>query len=501
MSSADHFLRRFRFGLEGKFVVLATVVIVVATAIGNRLIFAYEEDQLVQQLRRETAAVAASMAHAITYTLIYEELGLVEEAGLLDLFIEYLSSQSGMDVRYVGVLNSEDRVIAHTDYRRFGDLESGFRQRHSPDLLGASTTIADIGGHRLLEVAAPLNVATKSWGTLVLAVSLEPINKEVTAFAYRLGVLTLGAMALAVLVAFLVARTLARPIKRLAVAMSEVDPRLESRIETDRRDEIGLLQTSFLEMLERLREARQEQERTRAAMVRAEKLASIGSLASGVAHEVNNPLGGIRNCLSQLTAHPGDPQRLAQYLPLMARAVERIERVVRGLLDFSHRRAYEPCPVDLRSLTEEALSLADHRLENSNINLSMDIVPDLPPILGDRHQLQQIVVNLVLNAVDAMASGGQLQIRVYRGQETAVLEIEDTGPGIDPELVDRIFDPFFSTKGVGEGTGLGLTVSLSIAREHGGDLSYSSGSGGGAVFTLNLPYGAAVSRGQTEMVS
>ncbi|MEW6750500.1 MAG: ATP-binding protein [Candidatus Latescibacterota bacterium] len=480
-------LRRYRFGLEAKFVVLATAVILAASLVGNRLVFAYVRDQLFDKARRQAVVLAESMARSFLHALIYEELGLVEEAGLLEQHIEDVVGRPDMAVRFVKVVNPRGVVIAHSDYRWYGRVDPAVAGRYGSDLQDTRVVERRHGGEPVLEVASPLRIASRSWGVLVLAVSLVPVERELGAFATRLSLLTVAAVLVSVPLAFLVARALARPVKRLALAMSRVGPDLASDLRVDRGDEIGLLQSSFLDMLGRLRQAQQEQEQTRQAMLRAEKLASVGALASGVAHEVNNPLGGIRNCLAQLEAHPEDQERRQEYMGLMRRALEHIERVVSGLLGFSRRRELEVAPVSLEQVIRGTLALAEYRLDSSRIERRVEVEPELPTVLGDRHQLEQVLVNLVLNAADSMEGGGRLTIRAYRQGQWVRVCVQDSGPGVPPGLGERVFDPFFSTKEVGRGTGLGLTVSLSIVREHGGDLSYVNVPGGGAAFTVALP--------------
>ncbi|MBT4099967.1 MAG: HAMP domain-containing protein, partial [Gemmatimonadetes bacterium] len=321
---------------------LATVGILLATSVGNRLILLYQEALLEEETRSKAVLLAESMARSFEYTLIYEDLGLVEEAGLLDLFVEDMTQRRDMEVLFVELLDPQGRIRAHSDYRRFGEQDETFAARFPFGLEGTQAIRLQRDGQEMIEVATPLRIASRSWGDLIVSVSLNPMRRELAAFADRLGYLTLTAIGVSVLLSFLVAHALARPIKRLASAMADVGPQLETDLQVDRRDEIGLLQSSFLEMVARLRQSQQEQERTREAMLRAEKLASIGRLAAGVAHEVNNPLGGIRNCLEQLEGGSANPERSKTYLPLMRQALDRIQAVVSGLLDFSRRRELAP---------------------------------------------------------------------------------------------------------------------------------------------------------------
>ena len=472
---------------------LATVGILLATSVGNRLILLYQEALLEEETRSKAVLLAESMARSFEYTLIYEDLGLVEEAGLLDLFVEDMTQRRDMEVLFVELLDPQGRIRAHSDYRRFGEQDETFAARFPFGLEGTQAIRLQRDGQEMIEVATPLRIASRSWGDLIVSVSLNPMRRELAAFADRLGYLTLTAIGVSVLLSFLVAHALARPIKRLASAMADVGPQLETDLQVDRRDEIGLLQSSFLEMVARLRQSQQEQERTRAAMLRAEKLAAVGSLAAGVAHEVNNPLGGIRNCLEQLEGGSANPERSKTYLPLMRQALDRIQAVVSGLLDFSRRRELAPASLDLADVIGSSIELLSYRLERGGITLDLNVPDNLPALRGDVHQLQQVIVNLLLNALDAVGAceAGWIGVQVQTTADHVLVHVDDSGIGIDAEESRRVFDPFYTTKQVGKGTGLGLTVSLHILREHGGDLSCLPRREGGTRFTLTLPVAAS----------
>lgn len=467
---------------------MATILILISTVVGNRLILSYWHSQLYEQVRREAIVLAESMAAPFLHALIYEELGLIEESGLLDLSISDITSRQDMAITRVEILNADGRIIAHSDYQQYGKTDVATLSYYGYRLQATVTRLQNKNGQsKVIEVATPLRIGSQYWGTLILDTSLLAADRELASFALRLGLLSIVIFAASITIAFLVARTLASPIKRLAQAISEVGPDLQSAIMADRNDEVGLLQSSFLDMLARLKAAQVEQERTRNAMTQAEKLASIGALASGVAHEINNPLGGMKNCLLQMRRYPEDHQRRQQYIGMMDRALDRIEQVVRSLLDFSRRNPLESEQVDINSVLHSTLGLIAYRLEKNGIELELDLSPDIPILLGDRHQLEQVLVNLNLNAVDSMVDGGHLSIRTHFLNPTLFVRIRDTGTGIDPAIKERIFDPFFTTKEAGKGTGLGLTVSLNIIRDHGGDLCCEAVPEGGTEIVISLP--------------
>src|SRR5262249_51657709 len=216
---------------------------------------------------------------------------------------------------------------------------------------------------------------------------------------------------------------------------------------------------------------RQLQE-TQAQLVQAGKLSAVGQLVSGVAHELNNPLSVVIG-YGQLLKGKVLPPELRGPIDLIVAQGERMAKIVQGLLLFSRQRKPERVPVDLPAVIEQTVALRTTRLRLSGIRVVTDYAPDLPPAEGDVHQLQQVFLNLLLNAEHAILAAGRgdtIRVRacarVEGGRRWVVVEFEDNGPGISAEVMPRIFEPFFTTKKVGEGTGLGLSVSYGIVQQH-----------------------------------
>lgn len=237
------------------------------------------------------------------------------------------------------------------------------------------------------------------------------------------------------------------------------------------------------------------------AVARTEKLAAVGRLAAGVVHEINNPLATISACAEALELRVvegaygagSDVEDLREYLQLIRGEAFRCKQITNGLLDFSRARAAEHAPVNLSDVVESAARLLAHQKRGAAIKIDAMLAESLPLISGDVGQLQQAVIILAENAMDAMPEGGTLTLRTSReaGDETegsaVIIEVRDTGQGIAPEIRERIFDPFFTTKEVGRGTGLGLAVCYGIVTEHGGRISVDSAVGRGTVFRISLP--------------
>ncbi len=222
-------------------------------------------------------------------------------------------------------------------------------------------------------------------------------------------------------------------------------------------------------------------------MRNAEKLASVGKLEAGVAHEINNPLGGILNCLYNLRKGALSPARQEEYWVSMEHGVRRVQKIVRQLLDFSQQHEPTFSPADINRIIDQVLGLTTHLFAPNRICLETFPGTGLPTVMVDRHMIEQVLMNLILNAVQAMKNGGVLTIRTSVAEGICRVEVSDTGSGIPASVLPRVFDPFFTTKGEGEGTGLGLSVNLGIVERHGGRILVESEVGKGTTFTLCLP--------------
>jgi two-component system, NtrC family, sensor kinase len=222
-------------------------------------------------------------------------------------------------------------------------------------------------------------------------------------------------------------------------------------------------------------------------MVQTEKLTSLGLLAAGVAHEVNTPLAVISNYIQMLAKQiPADDPR-QQTIERIVKQTFRASEIVNNLLNFSRTGAAELIEVDINSVLEETLALVQHPLKTAQVNVVKNYKQELPAVLGSITRLQQVFLNLFMNARDAMPQGGMLEVRTLANNGSVAIEVTDTGAGIPPENLQRIFDPFFTTKATGKGTGLGLSVSYGIIKEHAGKVDVRSTPGKGTSFRLEFP--------------
>ncbi len=233
-------------------------------------------------------------------------------------------------------------------------------------------------------------------------------------------------------------------------------------------------------------------ESTQKQLIHAEKLNAIGQLAASVAHELNNPLAGVlvyaKLLSKKLNSGTFNKDDGIATLSKMEAAVAQCSSIIRGLLDFARQSEPGSQPVAIKDILDQVIGLADHKAEMAHVAISRDDEPSLPPVMSDSSQLQQVFLNLAVNAIEAMPEGGKLDIRSYLTNDGWVTVVfRDTGTGIAPENMDKLFTPFFTTKPLGKGVGLGLAISYGIIEQHGGKIEVQSQPGDGSTFTVSLP--------------
>jgi two-component system NtrC family sensor kinase len=295
-------------------------------------------------------------------------------------------------------------------------------------------------------------------------------------------------LALGIVVAFYLSRMLVQPLVQMQQAMDKIahgdfTPLPEPAPGTSSEEFFALFR-AFNRMIHEL-EVHQDQ------LVQSRKIAAVGTLTSGIAHELNNPINNIvltAESLKEDFRELSQEEAMGLIQDILIQS-ERASEIVRGLLDFSRAEHPEFETLAVGAVIQDTLKLVRNQLSLSGIHVELDIPPDLPPIYGERKSLQQVFLNLFINAIQAMLDGGTLQIRAHPSTDGQwmVIDVTDTGLGIDPEHLTRIFDPFYTTKQVGRGTGLGLSVTYGIVEKHGGHIEVKSRVGAGATFTVTLP--------------
>jgi signal transduction histidine kinase len=353
--------------------------------------------------------------------------------------------------------------------------------------------LGGLGKVRLLSQPAEIEAELRVHGAQMVTVAEDLRDKEREAVASLLAMSRSVPIAFVLLIVLMVlyfsiviARQVFAPLNRMMEASRRIADGDMTPIRPGKRyrDEFSQLAMAMNHMMMQL-------VRRHEMLVQAHKLKAVGTLTAGVAHELNNPINNIMLTAEALREECDElPQqeRLDMVDDLVAQS-ERAQKIVRNLLDFARETEIESEAHEVQDLVEDTLRLATNQIKLSKVKVKGDLAANLPPVYGDRQQLEQVFLNIVLNALDAMPEGGTLGIScsTTRDRERVSVAFSDTGVGIPEQSISDVFNPFFTTKPDAKGTGLGLSVSLGIIRQHGGDIEVRSDLGRGTTFTVLLP--------------
>jgi signal transduction histidine kinase len=389
------------------------------------------------------------------------------------------------------------------------DLVAALRSR------GTVTRTGSLQGRECLFMAAPLYQSGSAVGVLKIALPLADMEKSMALFQNLVIAFSITtAIAFVIIGSLLLGRYVVRPLEKLVGTTEALTGEyLPQGLEPTGRNQIGTLAASLSGISEKLREykwavdhyiqslkeSNRELRRAQEELIRSEKLSSVGRLAAGIAHEIGNPIGIILGYLEILRRSLGRTDENADALARVESEVMRIDRIIRELLSFARPSPVSLHPVAVNTVVEEAIELISHQKEIRAISVEKQLDRSLPPVMADESKLKQVMINLFINAMDAMQGGGKLTVATGKingadaapgcsAPEPAVsISVGDTGTGIDAESLRNIFDPFFTTKSPGKGNGLGLSVCLRIIEAFAGTIAVKSSPGAGSTFTIVLP--------------
>jgi two-component system, NtrC family, sensor kinase len=507
--------------------ITATIAIVLLLIMAP---FAYINVSTLKRMMLEEAISSAdNLSETIIRTAHYQMLE--NDRKRVYQVIQEVGTQRGIE--HIRMINKDGQIILSTDRREIGSLldkkAAACNMCHSSErpLIEASTMhrsrlFSDTKGRQVLGMTRAIynqpSCATAAChfhpptqrilGVLDVIVSLEDMRAQTA--AYRNGIIALTLLMLGLTSAcltFLMRSLVHKPIKQILKQTKKISAgNLDTSIEFSSTDELGELSTSFNQMTQSLKKARGEledwaknletkvEDRTRqlkqmqAQLIRSEKLASLGELVAGIAHELNNPLTGILVFSSLLEKSPKLDLECRGDVEVIVRETQRCATIVKGLLEFSRESLPDKKPAAVNTIMDHTLALIGNQSFFHDITIGTDYEERIPEVLVDPNQIEQVFINILLNAAYAMSGTGTLTIRTRICEEGkyAVAEICDTGCGIPEENLGKIFDPFFTTK-EGKGTGLGLSVSYGIVQNHGGHIEVQSTVGEGTTFSVKLP--------------
>jgi len=444
--------------------------------------------------------------------LLAKNLAFNSELGVLasdkdTLFKLVKSIKEEKDVVYVSIVDNQDIVLSEIG----AQVKDG--SIYSQPII--TKVVPKSLGMEAMAIGSDANLSEEKIGLAKVEISLANLYATIRAIQIRTIVLTVILTIIAFLLTIFLTRYIIGPLSSLVEATHKVaSGDLSYKVKLHSNDEIGDLTLSFNEMTENLKTAYEKLEKrtqeleltnkelkdTQYKLVQSSKMAAIGQLGAGVAHELNNPLGGILGYAQytlQKVRKPGftqdDFKTCQTYIEYIERESLRCKTIVENLLKFSRGPKKEMEDVDLNQVIKDTMPLTGHELRSHRIEIIENYDPELPKIKGNFNKLQQVIVNMMINAGHAIPEGGKLYMTTKTKKSeggaalAAVVTIEDTGHGISPENMKKLFEPFFTTKIDSKGTGLGLAVSYEIIQEHGGEVGVESQVGKGTKFTLTIP--------------
>ncbi|HEY3176553.1 MAG TPA: ATP-binding protein [Candidatus Polarisedimenticolia bacterium] len=517
-----------KISLALRFIVFISLLILAASlSLSFFFLYRYEAEKD-EDFRHRGVSVARNLAHNAELGVLTRNSGLLHElaAGLLQetnvISVAVADSDGNplLDERRAGesqaaliaLPNRAERQVGAGEARIAAFAREGAARTEAYEVTYPVYTRRGTRHNEeigfLLEEEESASNRLETIGYVRVMISLADMYRTMSGLKWIFLLLTSLVITVAILLTVTLVRRMVGPLQALAGATRRIaGGNLDEVVRSSSNDEIGQLASSFNRMTTELRRSRQELEmysagledevrrRTReleeaqSQLVQAEKMSAVGLLVSGVAHELNNPLAGVVG-YSQLLLKTECEERVRRGLEKINREAERCKKIVQNLQTFARKHKPQKDYIGVNGIMESTLELRSYQLKVDNIRVETDLDAELPKTMADFHQLQQVFLNIIINAHQAMVTqgkGGILTMHSRRRDGWIVVEIEDSGPGIPSENIGRIFDPFFTTKEVGQGTGLGLSICYGIIEEHKGRISVRNGEKGGAVFAVELP--------------
>ena len=339
--------------------------------------------------------------------------------------------------------------------------------------------------------------------TVVTRISASAAYLTARQLLKNLVIIGLAIVILASLGGVVVSRRITGPLERLSRAVQKVAKgNFEVNVDIQSKDEIGRLSRSFNDMADELNVREHSLKKAQLALVQSEKMAAVGTLSAGLAHEVKNPLSAVLGYAQLAKRKIEQPELVKKHLDIIENETRRCNEIIGNLMQFSRQEKGDFSQISVNEVVAKAIGIVDHQLSLNAVRIEANLDESLPPILGNANQLQQVLMNLAINAQHAMGEdGGKLSIETAIEDDIVTITVDDTGPGIPDDVAANIFEPFFTTKAAGEGTGLGLSVSYGIIQDHKGEILVSRAPSGGARFEIQLPVNAARDSGVLDVVA
>lgn len=433
------------------------------------------------ELEKRAVSIAGNLSDRIANYILLKDRFQISGA-----FSEVLGKER--DVEYIFATDQEGRIVAHT----FDNgVPSGILDWNPLHDRAMNIQLLDTELGYIRDVGVTIFKGTKS--QLHLGIREDSLKQTLTRARYITYPSILLVIFLGVIASFVFSRLITEPLNKF-IEFIKVLGRGEygTKVEVRSSDEIGYLAHNFNTLSMQLKSSREKMEEayTYTHLLQAEKLSSIGQISAGLAHELKNPMTTLKMMFQAFREQPDMTKEDAE---VIHNEIEKIDKILTNFMGFVKQKSLHFSEVNLNDLIGRVLSLATFDIENSGIAVQKDLVDALPVVKGDRSLLEQVFLNLVLNAIQAMPDGGEIRISGKSDDRFAEVMIWDKGGGIPANIGSKIFNPFFTTKD--SGTGLGLSIAYNIIKSHGGNLFFNSNEGVGTVFTVRLPIASEIDRG------
>jgi two-component system NtrC family sensor kinase len=497
-----------RVGISLKLIIAVAAVLVATVGAFSYFLTSSQHQALVSRVEHNAHQISETIKSATKHDM------LLNRRERLHLTIDTLGQQDGIE--QVRIFNKEGAIIYSSDRSAIGTMvdkraeacygcHAADRPLEKLSIPERSRIFKGPGEFRQLGIINPIYNSPSCWeaschvhdpsqtvlGVLDVTESLAEVDDQLLAHWTQVFLLALTAVLASSFIIWLAFhRLVARPVGRLVRATRAVaGGDLGCRVDAKSNDELGHLANCFNDMTQKIAQTQQQ-------LYQSDKLASLGRLAAGVAHEINNPLTGVLTYSSFLLKRAEGAETKAD-LETIVRETKRCRQIVRGLLDFSRQARPKKTSVEVADVIGKSLRIVNNRLSFDNISVSTRIGDDLPSIAADPNQMVQVFVNLFVNAADAIGeNGGEISVSANRrnvdGEQEVEIVVSDSGCGIAPGNLSKVFEPFYTTKEQ-EGTGLGLSVVWGIIDKHGGTIDIRSDLGDGTAVTIRMPVFEATS--------
>lgn len=467
--------------------VTGSVILIVMMIISLAIMFQWRKILIEKEVNNAQSVADAFIVPALDAIIYAEQRELLKD-DLLETYIDNFMQRVN-NIKYIEIYDNNFETIARKDKQGLNLIslnqnDANIKTNEFKTVIHQSDEYGWI-----LDAYAPLEIAKKNWGIAKIGFDAEPIRKEVkNIFLALLGLTVLISIAILSVLYFLINR-ITFSLHNLVEQIDKIDFNSDEEIKFKKsKDEIGFLIERFNDLLKRLNKSKEQLAVAQKQVYQSEKLASIGRLASGLAHEINNPLNGIKSCLYAIEKEPENKAQTKEYLDLINEGVFYIENVTKKLLGFVRQQPQITDSLELNDLILNVYRLLEYKLKQKQVEVTLNLFDNLPPIKGDYQLIQEVVMNLFLNSYDAIEKNGKIILSTgIKDDKNVFLSVSDNGVGIKEEDLEKIFDPFYTTKEPGEGTGLGLWVSLAIIENHSGQITVNSIPNHQTTFTVTLP--------------